>query len=147
MEKLENTSKVLEQAKLYPKLKLGEKLPGGGIKGLGAKTVEVVSDKIIKKIDPKDGKEKFYMRYNLKLDGELRRYETRLQDDNGEPTYFVQRMGEFKPGDVITLEMKKAGIKNYVEITSDLDDLEDGHEIPSDDEVPEEEVDNEQPPN
>lgn len=142
MEQLKNTTEVLAKAKMYPKLKLGEKLPGGGIKTLGAKTVEVVDDKIIKKIDPKDAKEKYYMRYNLKHNGELRRYETRLQDDNGEPSYFVQRMGEFKPGDVITLEMKKAGVKNYVEITSDLDDpTEDGREIPHD-----EEMDNDEPP-
>lgn len=136
MDYLENTRAVLEKARLYPKLKLGEKLPGGGIKPLGAKTVEIVSDRLIKKIDPKDSKEKIYMRYILKHNGEMRRYETRLNDDNGDPSYLVQRMGEFKPGDVITMEMKKTGVKNYVEVTSDLDDPEDGHEIPTDDEVP-----------
>lgn len=138
---MENTRKTLEAAKLYPKLKLGEKLPGGGVKALGAKTVELVDDKIIKKIDPKDTREKFYMRYNVKHNGEMRRYETKLQDENGDPTYLIQRMGTFSPGDIITMELKKAGAKNYVEITSDKDDLEDGHEVPNEpedlEEVPE----------
>lgn len=138
---MENTRKTLAQAKLYPKLKLGEKLPGGGVKALGAKTVELVDDRIIKKIDPKDSKEKFYMRYNVKHNGEMRRYETKLQDDNGDPSYLIQRMGEFKPGDVITMELKKQGAKNYVEVTSDLDDPLQGHEVPED-----EELDNEEPP-
>lgn len=140
MDGLKNTTEVLAKAKLYPKLRLGEKLDGGGVKALGAKTVELVDDKIIKKVDNKDMQEKFYMRYNVKLDGKLHRYETKLQDDNGEPTYLIQRMGAFNPGDIITMELKKAGAKNYVEITSDKDDpTEDGHEVPN-------EVDNEEPP-
>ena len=131
MDGLKNTTEILAKAKLYPKLRLGEKLPGGGVKSLGAKTVELVDDKIIKKIDPKDTQEKYYMRYNVLLNGKMHRYETKLNDENGEPSYFIQRMGTFNAGDVITLELKKAGVKNYVEITSDKDDLEDGHEIPS----------------
>ena len=131
MDGLKNTTEILAKAKLYPKLRLGEKLPGGGVKALGAKTVELVDDKIIKKIDPKDNQEKFYMRYNVLLNGKQHRYETKLNDDNNEPTYLIQRMGSFAPGDIITMELKKAGAKNFVEVTSDKDDLEDGHEIPT----------------
>lgn len=142
MDGLKNTTEILAKAKLYPKLRLGEKQPGGGVISLGAKTVELVDDKIIKKIDPKDTQEKYYMRYNVKYQGKMHRYETKLNDENGEPSYFIQRMGTFNPGDTITLELKKAGVKNYVEITSDKDDLEDGHEIPTDtDELDEADVD------
>lgn len=139
---LKNTQEVLAKAKLYPKLKLGERLKGGGVKILEPKTVELVDDKIIKKIDPKDLKEKYYMRYNVKHNGELRRYETLLQSETGDPSYLVQRMGAFKPGDVVTMQLAKAGQQTYVEVTSDLDDpTEEGREVPH-----HEEVDNEEPP-
>lgn len=142
MEQLKNTAEILAKAKLYPKLRLGEKLPGGGVKSLGAKTVELVDDKIIRKIDPKDTQEKFYMRYNVLFNGKLHRYETKLNDENGEPSYFIQRMGSFSPGNIVTLELKKAGVKNYVEITSDLDDpTEDGVEVPHNEEIDEADVD------
>lgn len=138
MDTLKNTQEVLKKANLYPKLKLGERLPGGGVKILDPKTVELVDDKIISKLDPKDLKEKYYMRYNVKHNGELRRYETLLQSESGDPSYLVQKMGEYKPGDVVTMQLKKAGQQTYVEVTSENDDVE--HEaIPAD-------VDNEEPP-
>lgn len=136
MDTLKNTQEVLAKANLHPKLKLGERLPGGGVKILDPKTVELVEDKIIKKIDPKDLKEKYYMRYNVKLvpGGELRRYETLLQSETGDPSYLVQKMGEYKPGDVVTMRLAKAGQQTYVEVTSEADDVDDSHPAPEADE-------------
>lgn len=38
------------------------------------------------------------------------------QKGGGDPSYFVQAMANVQPGEEITLEMKKAGLKNYIEI-------------------------------
>lgn len=133
MDTLKNTQEVLNKAKMYPKLRLGEKLPGGGVKILEPKTVKLVDDKIIKKIDQDSLQERYYMRYNVELNGEMRRYETKLQDENGEPSYLVQRMGEYKPGDIITMQLRKAGKQTYVDVSSENDDVEDNHVAPEED--------------
>ncbi len=129
---MENSKKVLEQAKIYPKLRLAIKKPGGGIEPTGPHTVKLVEDRIVKGIDRDTGEEIFLMRYTLEEDGELRRYDTKLKDKAGDPSYLIQRMAEFEPGDVVVMEMKKAGKQNYAEVTpvgegSDDEPVE-GHE-------------------
>ena len=57
------------------------------------------------------------MRYTFEENGERKQYDTRMrQKGGGDPSYFVQAMASVEPGEVITLEMKKAGVKNYIEI-------------------------------
>ena len=58
-----------------------------------------------------------WVRYIVEENGEQKQYETRMKEKGGnDPSYFVKAMAAVEPGEVITLEMKKVGIKNYVEI-------------------------------
>lgn len=134
---MKTSREILTQAGLLPKLQLGIKT-GKGVKSTGKHTVKVISDKIIKKPIREEGDDVHWVRYIVEEDGVEKQYDTRMKQKGGnDPSYFVQAMAVIEPGEVITLEMKKAGIKNYVEIVrislgeverADMEDDEEEHE-------------------
>jgi len=76
-----------------------------------------LEDKIIKKLDQSQGKEIEWVRYVVEEGGEKKIYDTKLKNKQGELSYLVQRFAEIKEGEEVILEMKKQGIKNYIEVT------------------------------
>ena len=131
---MKTSREILTQAGLLPRLQLGIKT-GKGVKSTGKHTVKVISDKIIKKPIREEGDDVHWVRYIVEEDGVEKQYDTRMKQKGGnDPSYFVQAMANVEIGEVITLEMKKAGLKNYVEIIrasvgeverADVDDDED----------------------
>lgn len=106
----------MTKAGLLPKLRLGLKLPKGGVKPTGPHRVKILEDKIFKKPD-NTGKEIEYVRYTVEEDGEQKVYDTKLRDKKGGLSYLVQRFAEVAEGEEVILEMKKSGIINYIEVT------------------------------
>lgn len=112
------TSKaLLAQAGILPRLRLGNKQDKGGVKATGPHRVKILEDKIIRKPDPTTGKEIEWIRYTIEENGEKKVYDTKLKDKTGQLSYLVQRFAEINEGDEVVLEMKKQGIKNYIQIT------------------------------
>lgn len=111
------TSKdIVLKSGLLPRLQLGIKT-GKGVKSTGMHTVKVIEDKIVRKPGREEGDDGYYVRYILEENGERKQYDTRMKEKGGnDPSYFVQAMANVEVGEIITLEMKKAGLKNYVEI-------------------------------
>ena len=135
-----NISKdILLKAGLLPKLQLGIKTPKG-VQSTGKHTVKVLDDKIIKKPAREEGDDGYYVRYIFEENGQKKQYDCHMKQKGGtDPHYFVQAMAGIEVGEEITLEMKKQGIKNYIEIlrtstgeieSADTDD--DEHETPKD---------------
>ena len=111
------TSKaLLKEAGLKPKLRLGTKTKHGVVSN-GPHKVKMKADKIIKGPHPKTGKEIEFVRYLLEENGEEKTYQTKKLDDKGELSYLVQRLAEIDEGQEVILEMKKQGIKNYIEVS------------------------------
>jgi hypothetical protein len=108
---------LLKEAGIQPKLRLGLKKAGGGTQSTGAHRVRMVADKIVKGNDPKTGKEIEYVRYLVDENGETKTYQTKKLNDKGELSYLVQKLAEINEGQEVILEMKKQGIKNYIEVT------------------------------
>jgi len=106
----------LSKAGILPKLRLGHKLPSGGVKSNGSHRVKIIQDKTLEKPD-QTGKNIEYVRYLVEENGEKKVYDTKKLNKIGELSYFVQRMAEINEGDEVMLEMKKQGVKNYIEIT------------------------------
>lgn len=108
-------------------------MPKGGVQSTGQHKVKILEDKLISKPDPTTGKEIEWVRYFVEENGEKKVYDTKLKDKAGGLSYLVQRFAEIGEGAEVILEMKKQGIKNYVEITPT------GHsstvEVEEDDEV------------
>ena len=142
---MKNSKELLNKAGILPKLRLGLRLPAGGVKPTGPHRVTVLEDRIIKKVDPKDGKDKEWVSYTVQENGEKKVYDTLLRDKNGGLSYLVQRFAEINEGDEVILEMKKQGAKNYIEIslpthssTTEVDEDDSENEPP----LSEEEVEN-----
>ena len=112
------TSKALmKEANIQPKLRLGTKKAKGGTEPTGPHKVKMIADKIVKGTDPKTGKEVEFVRYLLEENGETKTYQTKKLNDKGELSYLVQRLSEINEGQEVILEMKKQGIKNYIDVS------------------------------
>lgn len=108
---------LLKEAGIQPKLRLGNKKAKGGTESTGPHRVKMIADKMVKGIDPKTNKEVDYVRYLLEENGETKTYQTKKLNDKGELSYLVQRLAEIKEGEEVILEMKKQGIKNYIDVS------------------------------
>jgi hypothetical protein len=114
---MQTSKDIVLKSGLLPKLQLGIKT-GGGVKSTGKHTVKVIEDKVIRKPPREEGDDGYYVRYIVEENGERKQYDTRMKQKGGvDPSYFVQAMANVEPGEQIILEMKKAGVKNYIEIT------------------------------
>ncbi len=110
------SKQLLTVAKIVPKLRLGLKKSGGGVTPTGPHKVRMVEDRIIKGIDSQTNQEIEYVEYTFEENGEKKVYKTKVKDKNGKLSYLVQRLAEVNEGDEVILEMKKQGIKNYIEV-------------------------------
>jgi len=116
---MQNSKELLRVAGILPKLRLGTKLAKGGVQATGPHKVTLISDKIQKGKDKETGKVINVVKYIVEENGEQKQYIVPVKDrDSGELHYLVQRLAEVSEGQEIILEMKKQGIKNYIEITS-----------------------------
>ena len=133
---------LLKEANIQPKLRLGNKTKHGII-STGAHRVKMIADKILPGKDI-SGKDVEYVRYLVEENGQTKTYQTKKLNKEGELSYLVQRLAEIKEGEEVILEMKKQGIKNYVEVTpvvgGESVEMEDDEDVPEDiniDDIPE----------
>lgn len=140
---MKTSKELLKEAGIQPKLRLGSKTPKGGTKANGPHRVKMIADKIVKGTDPKNGREIEYVRYLIEENGEKKTYQTKKLNDKGELSYLVQRLAEINEGEEVILEMKKQGIKNYIDVspvvggeTIEMED-DDEHEDINIDDIPE----------
>lgn len=112
---MKTSQELLKKAGILPRLHLGTKTEKG-VKPMGAKRVKLIEDKIIKKVDARTAKEIEYVRYILEEGGEQKYYDTKLRGMDGKLSYLVQRLAEVKEGKEVIMEMKKQGMKNYIEV-------------------------------
>lgn len=127
MDRVKEAAKIL---KLYPKLQLGEKLPGSGVKPTGPHTVKITAEPTTVMIN-KNGKALKAFKFIVDEAGELKKWLVPLTNDQGEGHYLIERLQNVEVGDEIVLEMKKRGPKNYIDITRPGDE-EDTIELPED---------------
>lgn len=107
---------LLKNSGIIPKLRLGVKTPKG-VKGNGVHKVKMLEDKVIKVIDRQTGKEIEMVEYIVEEGGSKKVYRAKLKNKEGGLSYLVERLAEVKEGEEVYLEMKKAGIKNYIQVT------------------------------
>ena len=104
------------KAGLLPKLKLGIK-SARGVTPTGPHRVKILEEKLVKKMNT-EAVEEHFVRYIFEEGGEKKQYDCHMKAKVGnDPHYFVQAMAEIEPGEELVLEMKKAGVKSYIEIT------------------------------
>lgn len=124
---MENSKKLMAAAKITPKLRLGVKTEKG-VTPTGPHKVKMISDKIIMGKDEK-GKPIEVVEYTIEENGEVKIYQVKVKNKEGQLNYLVQHLAEVSAGQEVILEMKKAGIKNYISVipvggakTAEVDD-------------------------
>jgi hypothetical protein len=115
---METSKALMKQAGILPKLKLGRKKEKGGVESTGPHQVRILEDKIVPGIDKETGKQIQEVKYTVEENGEKKEYRVPVKDKSGGLHYRVQRLSEIPDGGEVILEMKKRGIKNYVEVTT-----------------------------
>jgi hypothetical protein len=141
---MKTSKEILEKAGIIPKLRLGAKV-GKKVIPTGPWRVRLLKDKEVIGRDAQTGKEIPMLRYLMDVlmkDGktwEKRIYETKKYNkDTGDVSYLVIRLAEVPEGGEVILEMKKMGIKNFVDVREVGDpstvEMED-HEVVTDEEV------------
>jgi hypothetical protein len=113
---MQTSREIMTKAGLLPKLRLGVR-QGGRVSPTGPHKVKIVEDKMIKKLNA-DGQEEYFVRYIFEEEGVRKQYDCHMKAKVGnDPHYLVQALSEVEPGEELVLEMKKAGVKNYIEVT------------------------------
>jgi hypothetical protein len=113
MERVKEAAKVL---KLYPKLRLGEKLEGGGVKSTGPHTVKITAEPTTTMM-LKDTKSVKAFKFIVEEKGTLYKWLVPLTNEEGEGHYLVEHLLDVEVGEEIVLEMKKRGARNYIDIS------------------------------
>ncbi len=78
-----------------------------GVKGTGKHIVKFISDKAVEIENYKTKEKEKGVEYLFEEDGQQKRYQNPIYNENGELHYFVARMAEVQKGETITLEYKK----------------------------------------
>lgn len=113
MQRLQEAAKVL---KMYPKLRLGEKLPGSGVKPTGPHKVTITAEPTTTVI-MKGGKPEKVFKFIVDENGQLYKWFVPVMNKDGtEGHYLIERLMLVEVGEEITLEMKKQGARNFIEV-------------------------------
>lgn len=98
-----------------PRLRLGNKTENG-VQSTGPHRVKFLADKETTGVDSMTGKEIPVVAYLVEENGEKKSYRVPKLDKKGEINYLVIRLAEIEEGQEAILEMKRSGIKNYVDV-------------------------------
>lgn len=112
MEKVKETMVALGA---LPKLRLGEKLKGGGVKSFGPKEVKFLREPDGVTIK-KNGRPVKALRFEVEHNKTRYFWYVPVLNQEGLANYLLERTVEIKPGDVRVLEMSKQGAINYIDI-------------------------------
>ncbi len=130
---MKTSKELIIKSGIIPKLILGKKTPKG-TESTGPHRVKMLEDRIIKGVDPRSGKEMEYVEYTVEEKGTKKIYKTKLRGNDNMPSYLVQRLSEVNEGEEIIMEMKKSGMKNFIDVSDvkDTDSIEiedEDHEV------------------
>lgn len=109
----------MKKAGIVPRLRLAAKDEKGVPRSTGPHTVKMLEDKLINGKNKETGEPAYFVRYYLEENGEKKMYDVPVKDaKTGADHYLWQRLSEVKEGEVIVMECKKRGPKNYIEVRS-----------------------------
>lgn len=113
---MDNFKQAMKTLKMYPKLRLGEKLPGSGVKPTGPHKIKFTAEPATTTI-MKGGTPTKVFKCIVEENGQLYKwYVPVMNKDNTEGHYLIERLAEIPLGEEFTVEMKKQGARNFIEV-------------------------------
>jgi hypothetical protein len=119
---------------VLPKLKLGIKLAGGGVKSTGPHHVAFLLEPTV--IVGKDDKNvpRKELRFEVEEAGIRYRWQAPIMGKDGQPSYLIEKLMHISVGEERILEMMRNGARNYIDVRT----LDEAPDDPPDDEDEEE---------
>lgn len=119
---MENLKKAAETLKMYPKLKLGERREGNNgkqsVHSTGIHTIKFTAEPTTTTIN-KMGVPTKVFKCIVEENGQLYKWFVPVMNkDNTEGHYLIERLQDIKVGEEFTVEMKKQGAHNFIEVLS-----------------------------
>jgi hypothetical protein len=113
---MEKVKEVAEKLHILPKLKLGIKLTGGGVKSTGPHHVKFIAEPTI--IMGKDDKNlpRKEFRFEVEEAGITYRWQVPIMGKDGQPSYLIEKLMHIAVGDERILEMMKERGRNYIDV-------------------------------
>lgn len=111
--------KIAKQMNVLPKLRLASKLDKGGLELLGPKRIKFLKEPVeIVVRDQDTGKQRRALKFIVEHEGEQYRWEVPItnKDNPEEASYMVERLMYVEVGDEAVVEMKRRGIRNYIDL-------------------------------
>ena len=105
-----------EKLKIVPKLKLGTKLEGGGVKSNGPIRVKFLEEPTLVQGQSFEGKPQEEVKFILEVDGIKCKWNVPVFNKDHEANYLIERLMGIEVGDERILEMVKKGMKNYIDV-------------------------------
>ena len=126
---MQNSQSLVKQAGIVPRLVLATKEDSGATVSTGPHKVKILSDKLVKGTDFQTGQERPEVEYTFEENGERKTYNVSVKDKQGQLHYLIQRFAEIPEGTELILEVKRKGVKNYVDVQ--LSGKSDASDIPT----------------
>lgn len=132
---MEKVKEVMDALGVLPKLRLGVKVKGGGVKSTGPHHVRFVSEPEGITSKNFEGKPTKYLRFEVEvLPSAVRcHWSVAVLNREGQPNYLLEKLYELQPGDERVLEMTKQGARNFIDVRevgapSTVPDVDEGEE-------------------
>ncbi len=113
MEKVKEVAKALN---VIPKLRLGNKLAGGGVESTGAHRVKFIAEPTVVMGNDDQGKPRKELRFVVEENNIQYRWNVPILGKEGQPNYLIERLMHIDIGDERLLEMIKARGRNYIDV-------------------------------
>ena len=113
MEKVKEVAKALN---VIPKLRLGNKLAGGGVESTGAHRVKFIAEPTVVMGNDDQGKPRKELRFVVEENNIQYRWNVPILGKEGQPNYLIERLMHIDIGDERLLEMINARGRNYIDV-------------------------------
>lgn len=113
---MKNLQTLATQLNILPKLRLGIKLEGGGVQVTGPHQVKFLEEPVTIMGKDERGAPRKELKFVVEEKGIKYRWQIPILGKDGQPSYLIERLMGVEVGDERILEMKKQGIKNYIDI-------------------------------
>jgi hypothetical protein len=113
---MEKVKELMDTLGVLPKLRLGIKLQGGGVRSTGPHLVRFLSEPEGVTKSNHEGKPTKYLRFEVESGGVRQHWYVAVLNREGQPNYLLEKLVTIKPGDQRVLEMLKQGAKNYIDV-------------------------------
>jgi hypothetical protein len=119
---MKKVKEIADYYKIAPKLRLGTKLVGGGVKTTGPHKVKFTEEPTVVMGKDDKGQPRKEMKFLVEEKGVIYRWNVPILNKEGQPNYLIERLMNIEVGDERILEMHRERGRNYIDVRLTTDE-------------------------